>query len=173
MSGPKDERQHRRDIVEVCKRVYAHGWLAATDGNVSALMDDGRIVATPTGIHKGYMSEADLIVIDRAGKKLQGTREPSSEIQMHLAAYDVRPDVRAVVHAHPTNCIAFSLAGISLAQCLLPEIVFTFGAIPTTAYTTPTTDEVPREVRRWLCDGAVTNRRCPGSGAPPPKPPKP
>ena len=152
MAAAKDEREHRRDIVEVCKRVYAHGWLAATDGNVSVLMADGRIVATPTGVHKGYIGEADLIVIDRSGKKLSGTREPSSEIMMHLAAYDVRPDVRAVVHAHPTNCIAFSLAGVSLAQCLLPEIVFTFGAIPTTAYTTPTTEEVPREVTRWLRD---------------------
>lgn len=148
----KTEREHRRDIVLICQRIYAHGWLAATDGNVSVLMGGGRILATPTGVHKGYLSEADLIVIDRAGRKLNGTREPSSEIRMHLAAYDARPDVRAVVHAHPTNCIAFSLAGVSLAQCLLPEIVFTFGAIPTTAYTTPTTEEVPNEVTRWLGD---------------------
>jgi L-fuculose-phosphate aldolase len=146
------ERELRRDIVEVCRRIYAHGWLAATDGNVSALLDDKHILATPTGVYKGYLSEDDVIVIDRAGKKIRGTREPSSELLMHLAAYDERPDVRAVVHAHPTNCIAFSLAGVSLAQCLLPEIVFTFGVIPTTAYTTPTTEEVPREVRKWLRD---------------------
>jgi L-fuculose-phosphate aldolase len=148
----KSEAEHRRDIVEVCRRVYARGWLAATDGNVSVSMADGRILATPTGVNKGYLTEADVIVVDRSGRKLSGTREPSSELAMHLAAYDVRPDVRAVVHAHPTNCIAFSLAGVSLAQCLLPEIVFTFGAIPTTAYTTPTTQEVPDEVKRWLCD---------------------
>lgn len=154
MSPPreKDEREHRRDIVEVCRRIYAHGWIAATDGNVSLLLADGNVLATPTGVHKGYLAEGDLIVLDRAGKKLSGTREASSELLMHLAAYDERPDVRGVVHAHPTNCIAFSIAGVSLAQCLLPEIVFTFGAIPTTAYTTPTTDEVPREIRKWLRD---------------------
>jgi L-fuculose-phosphate aldolase len=148
----KDEREHRRDIVEVCRRIYAHGWIAATDGNVSVRLGDDRVLATPTSVHKGYLGEGDLIVLDRAGRKLSGTREPSSELKMHLAAYDARPDVRAVVHAHPTNCIAFSLAGVSLAQCLLPEIVFTFGAIPTTAYTTPTTEEVPLEVRKWLRD---------------------
>jgi len=146
------EPQARRDIVEVCRRVYAHGWLAATDGNVSVLLDDGRIVATPTGVHKGYVSERELIVVDRKGRQLQGTLAPSSELKMHLAAYEERPDIRAVVHAHPTNCIAFSLAGVSLAQCLLPEIVFTFGSIPTAAYTTPTTDEVPAEVRKWIRD---------------------
>ena len=147
-----NERDLRRDIVEICKRIYAHGWLAATDGNVSAKLDDARIVATPTGIHKGFMSEDELIVVDGRGKRISGTREPSTELRMHIAAYDARPDIRAVVHAHPTNCIAFSLAGMSLAQCLLPEIVFTFGSIPTTAYTTPTTEEVPNEIVRWVRD---------------------
>jgi len=144
------ESEARSQIVEVCRRIYARGWITATDGNVSVLLGDGRIVCTPTGINKGTATEGDLIVIDRQGNKLAGTRPPSSEILMHLAAFDERPDVRAVIHAHPTNCIAFSLAGVSLAQCLLPEIVFTFGSIPTTAYTTPTTREVPDEVRRWL-----------------------
>lgn len=148
----KSEAEHRRDVVEVCRRIYARGWLAATDGNVSIRMADDRILTTPTGVHKGYIAESELIVVNREGRKLSGEREPSSELAMHLAAYEVRADVRAVVHAHPTNCIAFSLAGVSLAQCLLPEIVFTFGAIPTTAYTTPTTQEVPAEVKRWLCD---------------------
>jgi L-fuculose-phosphate aldolase len=150
--APGPEQQARREIVDVCRRIYARGWIAATDGNVSVLLGPDRILATPTGINKGTMAEGDLIVVDRRGQKISGTRPPSSELKMHLAAYDERPDVRAVVHAHPTNCIAFSLAGVSLAQCLLPEIVFTFGSIPTTAYTTPTTEEVPDEVRRWLRD---------------------
>jgi L-fuculose-phosphate aldolase len=146
------ERDARRDVVEVCRRTYAHGWLAATDGNVSVLLGPDRILTTPTGVHKGYLREEDLIVVDRRGQRVSGARAPSSELAMHLAAYDERPDVGAVVHAHPTNCIAFSIAGVSLAQCLLPEIVFTFGSIPTTAYTTPTTEEVPNEVRKWLRD---------------------
>jgi L-fuculose-phosphate aldolase len=145
------EAQHRCDIVDVCKHIYEHGWFAATDGNVSIRLEDGSILTTPTGVHKGLrMTEGDLLVVDAAGRRVSGTRDASSELRMHLAAYQERPDIRAVVHAHPTNCIAFSLAGISLAQCLLPEIVFTFGSIPTTAYTTPTTEEVPAEVRKWI-----------------------
>jgi len=151
-AGEAAEQKARRDIVEVIRRVYARGWIAASDGNVSALLTPDRVLATPTGIHKGSITEDDLIVVDRSGRRLSGSRAPSSELLMHLAAYDERPDVRGVVHAHPTNCIAFSLAGVSLAQCLLPEIVFTFGSIPTTAYTTPTTEEVPREIRKWLRD---------------------
>jgi L-fuculose-phosphate aldolase len=146
------ERLLRADIVEVCRRIYARGWLAATDGNVSVRLGERRILATPTGIHKGYLSPSDIIVVDDKGRKISGHREPSSELRMHIAAYEERADVGAVVHAHPTNCIAFSLAGVSLAQCLLPEIVFMFGSIPTTAYTTPTTEEVPAEVRKWLRD---------------------
>ncbi|MFT3773059.1 MAG: class II aldolase/adducin family protein [Minicystis sp.] len=150
--GDSFERTARRDIVAVCRRIYERGWITATDGNVSVLLGPDRVLATPTGINKGTMTEDDLIVTDRQGNRITGTRKPSSELKMHLAAYDERPDVRAVVHAHPTNCIAFSLAGVSLAQCLLPEIVFTFGSIPTTAYTTPTTDEVPEEIRKWIHD---------------------
>jgi L-fuculose-phosphate aldolase len=146
------ESDARRDIVEVCRAVYQRGWIAATDGNVSVRLGPDRVLATPTGIHKGKMSEGDLLVVDMRGEVVRGSRRPSSELRMHLAAYEERPDVRAVVHAHPTNCIAFSLAGVSLAQCLLPEIVFTFGSIPTTAYTTPTTEEVPDEIRTWLRD---------------------
>jgi L-fuculose-phosphate aldolase len=149
--GPS-EAEARRQIVEVCRRIYARGWITATDGNVSILLGPDRVLATPTGVNKGTLGEDDLIVTDQSGNKLTGTRPPSSELRMHLAAYEARPDVRAVVHAHPTNCIAFSLAGVSLAQCLLPEIVFTFGSIPTTDYTTPTTEEVPREIKRWLAD---------------------
>jgi L-fuculose-phosphate aldolase len=146
------ELKARREIVEICRRIYARGWITATDGNVSILLTSDRVLATPTGINKGSITEDDLIVTDRSGARLTGSRPPSSELRMHLAAYEERPDVRAVVHAHPTNCIAFSLAGVSLAQCLLPEIVFTFGSIPTTAYTTPTTEEVPREIKKWLRD---------------------
>jgi L-fuculose-phosphate aldolase len=149
---PTSERALRQHIIEVTRQVHARGWIAATDGNISARLGPDRILCTPTGVNKAKMNEDDLIVIDRRGKKIQGKLAPSSEILMHLAAYDERADVGGVVHAHPTNCIAFSLAGISLAQCLLPEIVFTFGSIPTTAYTTPTTEEVPNEVRKWLRD---------------------
>jgi L-fuculose-phosphate aldolase len=98
------------------------------------------------------MAVDDLIIVDMKGRKVSGTRAPSSELRMHLAVYEERRDVKSVVHAHPTNCIALSIAGVSMAKCLLPEVLLTFGSIPTAAYTTPTTDEVPAEVRKWVRD---------------------
>lgn len=133
-------------MAEVGRRIHGRGWISSTDGNFSIKLDEGRILTTPTGVHKGYLEEDDIIVVDMDGKRISGAREPSSELAMHLACYRQRPDIGAVIHAHPTFCIAFSVAGIPLAQCLLPEVVFTLGTIPTAEYAPPTTAEVPRSI---------------------------
>lgn len=133
-------------MVEIGRRIHSRGWVSSTDGNFSIKLADDRILTTPTGVHKGYLEEDDIIVVDAEGKKVSGSREPSSELAMHLACYRQRPDIGAVIHAHPTFCIAFSVAGIPLAQCLLPEVVFTLGTIPTAEYAPPTTDGVPRSI---------------------------
>jgi L-fuculose-phosphate aldolase len=144
--------QHRREVIEVCRRIHARGWISAADGNISVRLARDRLLTTPTGLHKGYIGERDLVICDMQGRRIAGQHQPSSEIAMHLAVYEDRPEVNAVVHAHPTYCIAFSLAGVTLAQCLLPEIVFSFGGIPTTEYCAPTTEEVPRAVRKLIHD---------------------
>ncbi len=146
------ERQARKDIVEIGKRIHAHGWISSTDGNISVRLGKNRLLTTPTGIHKGYMKESDLVVTDMNGKLLTGTRKPSSELMMHLTCYNRREGIGAVIHAHPTLCIAFSLARITLAKCLLPEVVFTLGSIPTAQYSTPTTEEVPRSIEELIGD---------------------
>lgn len=146
----KNEDEHRKDIVEICRRIYRKGWIAAGDGNVSVRLPRDRVLTTPTKLHKGFISERDLVVIDRQGRHISGQHGPSSEIKMHLEAYDKRPELMAVVHAHPTYCVAFTLAGVSLAKCMLPEVVFTLGSIPTAAYSTPTTDEVPQSIQKYI-----------------------
>ncbi len=146
----KTESEYRKDIVEVCKRMHARGWISSTDGNVSIRLPRNKIMITPTGIHKGFMSERDPIIIDMSGKLLYGALQPSSETMMHLTCYNERPDIGAVVHAHPTMCVAFSLAGVTLAKCMLPEVVFTLGSIPTAEYAPPTTDEVPASIRKHI-----------------------
>jgi len=146
----KSESQHRKDIVEVCRRIHGRGWISSTDGNVSVRLRDDRILITPTGIHKGFMSERDLIVADLSGKVIAGRAKPSTEIVLHATCYRQRPDVQAVVHAHPTMCVAFSLAGITLAKCLLPEVVFTLGSIPTADYAPPATEEVAESIRKYI-----------------------
>src|SRR4030095_13534834 len=115
----KAEEQARADIVEVGRRLYARGYVASNDGNISVRLDDHRIMTTPKSVSKGYMTPDMMVVVDRAGNKLTGERDPSSELKMHLAVYDHRPDVRAVVHAHPPTATGFAVAGLPLRRAVL------------------------------------------------------
>ncbi len=148
----KNEDEHRKDIVEICRRTYKQGWIAASDGNVSVRLPRNRVLTTPTKLHKGFITERDLVIIDMDGKPISGKYGPSSEIMMHLECYKMRPEIEAVVHAHPTYCVAFSLAGVTLAKCMLPEVVFSLGSIPTASYSTPTTEEVPQSIQEYVKD---------------------
>ena len=130
------ERRLRQDLVTFAHLTHARGLLVAFDGNLSTRLSDGLILCTRAGCHKGLLTEDDLVVIDLAGRKIRGAGEPTSEMAMHLACYRARPDVEAVVHAHPPMCIAFTVAGLTLARCVLPEVVLTIGAVPTLPYAT-------------------------------------
>jgi L-fuculose-phosphate aldolase len=143
------EVQLKQEIVRICRLLHARGLIAATDGNVSARIGD-RLLLTPSGVNKGVMAEGEVITVDLAGKVIAGWGSPTSEIQMHLAAYARRPDIKAVVHAHPPLATACSLSGISLLTPMLPEVVLTLGGIPTVPYATPTTREVPEALEEWL-----------------------
>ncbi|MGK7346128.1 MAG: class II aldolase/adducin family protein [Candidatus Nitrospinota bacterium M3_3B_026] len=148
----KSEQEQRREIVKVCEFIHRKGWISSTDGNVSVRLGRDRLLITPSGTHKGFMTPRDLIVIDMEGRLIAGSRKPSSETAMHLACYRQRADVTAVVHAHPTYSVAFSLAGIKLAKCLLPEVVFTLGSIPTAGYAPPATESVAESISCYIKD---------------------
>lgn len=135
----KTESQLRQDIVDVGRLMHQKGWVAANDGNVSVRLDDDHILCTPTGISKGMMRADDLIIVDRRGRKLEGPRECTTEIAMHTAIYDLRPDVRAVVHAHPVVATGFAVAGRPLNLALLPEVVIALGSVPLADYGLPGT----------------------------------
>jgi L-fuculose-phosphate aldolase len=126
--------------------------VAATDGNLSARLDAERLLVTASGLSKGFLSTDDLVVLRLDGQAASSYRgrgnRASSEIAMHLEVYRQRPDVNAVVHAHPPLAIAFSIAGVSLARCVLPEVIVTLGGIPTADYATPGTMEVPESIRQ-------------------------
>ncbi|MDH4127863.1 MAG: class II aldolase/adducin family protein [Spirochaetota bacterium] len=140
-----NEREARRQIVEVGKWLYNKGLVAATDGNLSIRLGD-RIITTPSGVSKGFLKENELVIVNSKGEKVGGSGKPSTEVKMHLAVYKIRPDVNAVLHAHPPKSIAFTIAGVSLTQCVIPEVVVTIGAIQTTPYATPSTDEVVQSI---------------------------
>ena len=143
------QQQVKQDIVRICRMLHRKNYLAATDGNVSVRLGD-RVLVTPSGVHKGLMEPDQVITVDLEGSVIAGAGKPSSEIQMHLLAYRLRPDVHAVVHAHLPYATSCTLAGISLLEPILPEVVITLGGIPTAPYATPGTAEVPAAIRDFI-----------------------
>ena len=144
------ESQLRADIVEVGRRMYDRRYTAANDGNISVRLGADRLLMTPKGVCKGFMSPDMMCVTDLDGRKLEGDRDPSSEMLMHLEVYRQRPDVQAVVHAHPPTATGFAVAGIPLDRAVLAEVLTTLGSIPIAAYATPSTQELPDAVRKYI-----------------------
>jgi L-fuculose-phosphate aldolase len=140
----------RADIVEVGRRMYARGYTASNDGNISVRLGGDRLLMTPKSVCKGFMTPDMMCITDLEGRKLQGDRDPSSETLMHLEVYRQRPDVQAVVHAHPPTATGFAVAGIPLDRAVLAEVLTTLGSIPIAEYATPSTKELPEAVRRYI-----------------------
>ncbi len=150
----------RKEMVEIGRRMYEKDLVAATDGNLSFRFSTNEILITPSGCCLGFLKASDLVMIDGEGRPRSSGVKPTSEYRLHLEVYRQREDVRAIVHGHPPICTAFSVAGEPLDRCVLPEVVFTLGAIPTTTYGTPTTDEPPRVIREYIgnCDAMILDR---------------
>ena len=144
------EAQLRADICEVGRRLYARGYTASNDGNISVRLGPNRLLMTPTSVCKGFMTVDMMCITDLDGKKVAGERHPSSEMQMHLEVYRRRPDVQAVVHAHPPIATGFAVAGIPLDRAVLAEVVTTLGSVPIAEYATPSTKELPEAVSKYV-----------------------
>ena len=140
----------RADIVEVGRRLYARAYTASNDGNISVRLGGDRLLMTPKSVCKGFMTPDMMCITDLEGRKLQGDRDPSSEMLMHLEVYRQRPDVQAVVHAHPPIATGFAVAGIPLNKAVLAEVLTTLGSIPIAEYATPSTSELPAAVRKYI-----------------------
>ena len=138
------------DLVDICHRVYDKGYVSATDGNISARLENGNILATPTAINKGMVRPDDLVIVDPEGNLVSGLKRPSTELHMHLYIYRERPDVQAVVHAHPPHATGFATARIALTECLFPEVIVGLGAIPLASYATPSTTEVVESIAPFV-----------------------
>jgi L-fuculose-phosphate aldolase len=147
MSTRTETIELRSEIVRIGRLMYDKGFICASDGNISARLGSDRVLITPSGLHKGFLEPEDLLVVDMDGQVIpqpgfpdRGLR-PTSELPMHLEAYRQRPDVGGVVHAHPPLTIALSIADISLASYLLPEVIVMLGVVPTTPFAMPSSDE--------------------------------
>lgn len=142
----------RQEIIRVGKSLYDKGFIAASDGNISVRLDERHILATPTCMCKGMMATEDLVVIDMQGRRFEGFRDVSSEIGMHLMIYRVRPDINAIVHAHPVTATGFASAGIALDKPLVSEVVLALGSVPLAAYATPGTQALSKSLEPLVPD---------------------
>jgi L-fuculose-phosphate aldolase len=146
------ELQLRQDLVEYGRMLHAQGFVAATDGNLSVRMDQDRVMITPTAVSKGMMHMDEMVIVDLEGEQLSGSSRPSSEINMHLTIYRMRPEIGAVVHAHPCTATAFASAGMALDEPLCSEVVITLGAVPLAPYATTGTRELSDSLAPFIPD---------------------
>lgn len=146
------EKKRREDIVRYGKCLYDRGFIAATDGNMSVRLDEDRMLITPTCVCKGMLEPEDLVITDLDGHKLEGERNVSSEIAMHVLIYSMRPDVHGIVHAHPPTATGFAAAHMALDRPLISEVVLTIGEVPLAGYACPGTQDLPESLRPFVPD---------------------
>lgn len=158
--------QTKKKLVEACHRVYARGFVAGYEGNLSARLPGDRILVTPARLCKGDVTARDLLVVPlpeetagssgrarsprRAARPRAAQRRPTAELDMHRMVYGERPDAGAVVHAHPPVATGFAVAGVGIPERALPEVVVTMGAIPLVPYGLPGTKGLANEIRRFV-----------------------
>ena len=147
-----NEFEIKKLMCDIGRRVYNKGMVAANDGNFSVKLNDNEFLCTPTGVSKGFMTPEYICKVDAKGNLIQanGNFKPSSEIKMHMRVYEKRPDVGAVVHAHPSFATSFAIAGIPLTQPIMPEAVIALGCVPIAKYGTPGSYEIPDAVEEYL-----------------------
>lgn len=144
------EDRLRHELVRFGTMLHEAGFVAATDGNLSVRLEDGRVMITPTGFSKGMMNAEDMVIVDANGRKLHGSHNASSEIEMHLAIYHERRDIHAVVHAHPCTATAFACNAMPLEEPICAEVVMTLGKVPLAPYATTGTPELTRSIRPFI-----------------------
>lgn len=135
--GNKSEYELKEMICEIGRRLYAKGFAAANDGNITIRLNEREFLCTPTMVSKGYMKPEDICKVDIKGNQLAGKRKRTSEVLLHLSIYNQRPDINAVVHCHPPHATAFAVAHEPIPKCVLPEVEVFLGEVPIAVYETP------------------------------------
>lgn len=141
----------RKDLIEVCHKVYEKGFVSAYDGNLSLRISNKRILITPSARCKGELEESELLEIDLDGNLLEGVGKITTEAKIHILAYRKRPEINAVVHCHPIYATAFATTtGEGMSLPVFPEVILTLGKIPLCKYATPSTDELPESLLPYI-----------------------
>ena len=147
-----NEWKLREEMCEIGRRVYAKGFAAANDGNISYRLGPDRVLCTPTRVSKGFMKPDDLCVVDMEGKQISGHRKRSSEILLHLSIMKARPDIKACVHCHPPHATAFAVAHEPIPKCTMPEFEVFLGEVAISPYETPGTQAFADTVLPYVKD---------------------
>ena len=142
--------QLKKEIVDICRKVYAKGFVAAYDGNISALTNNGTVLITRSGLCKGEAEEEDILEISKSGELITGKGKISTENKMHLFIYKNRSDVQAVIHCHPVFATAFAAAGKDLSKIVFPEVLLSLGKIHLCGYATPSTDSLTESMKPYI-----------------------
>jgi L-fuculose-phosphate aldolase len=137
-----DRKQAIEIIIEIGRRLWLRSYIASNDGNISVKITENEILTTVRGVSKGFLGPEEIVSIDREGNSMESSKYASSELPMHLEIYRNRPDVNAVVHAHPPVATGFAAAGLELDKSILPEVILTLGNVPLTPYGTTGTREL-------------------------------
>jgi L-fuculose-phosphate aldolase len=132
-----NEHKLKEQICEIGRRLYARGFAAANDGNITVRLNEREFLCTPTLVSKGFLKPEDICKVDIEGKQLAGIKKRTSEVLLHLAVYKQRPDINAVVHCHPPHATAFAVAHEPIPKCILPEVEVFLGEVPVARYETP------------------------------------
>jgi L-fuculose-phosphate aldolase len=144
------QRAYRRDLVFFGRQLHRRHYISGADGNLSVRLDSEHVLTTPTGVSKGFMRPQEMVIVDLNGEKVSGLSEPSSEIQMHLTIYKLRPEVSAVIHAHPCTATGFASAGLDLAEAVCSELVLTLGRVPLAPYAPPGSSELSESLKPFI-----------------------
>jgi L-fuculose-phosphate aldolase len=147
-----NEHKLKEQICEIGRRLYAKGFAAANDGNITIRLNDREVLCTPTLVSKGFLKSDDICKVDYEGKQLAGTKRRTSEVLLHLAVYKERPDVNAVVHCHPPHATAFAVAHEPIPKCVLPEVEVFLGEVPMAVYETPGNQKFAETIVPYLRD---------------------
>jgi L-fuculose-phosphate aldolase len=147
-----NEFKIKEQICEIGRRLYAKGFAAANDGNITVRLNDKEILCTPTMVSKGFMKPEDICKVDYQGNQLAGTRKRSSEVLLHLTAYKLNPEINAVVHCHPPHATAFAVAHEPIPKCILPEVEVFLGEVPIAKYETPGNQDFANTIAPYVKD---------------------
>jgi len=146
----RDFAEYKSRICDIGRRMYQREFVAANDGNISCRVGDNEVLITPTGVSKGFMTPDMMVRVDLDGNVLEGNMKPSSETAMHVQLYKANSGINAIVHAHPVYATVCAIMNKPLDQHIVPEAVVFLGSVPVAKYGTPSTEELPNEVKKYI-----------------------